>query len=479
MVFSSYQFICIFLPSLFFCYHITSYFNVKLLKYILLAFSIAFYGYWSVDYLALIVLSCLINFFLAHLTLTKSLRKFLVPLGVIFNLVLLGYYKYFNFLIDTLHNLNIAEFEVTEVLLPLAISFFTFQQIGYLIDCSHGAKCERNFANYMLFVMFFPQLIAGPIVRHDILLPQLKCLGRLKLDNVGIGARYFITGLFCKVLLADNLSVQANALFDYSVFESSFAEAWVGVLSYTFQLYFDFFGYSLMAIGLGKALNISLPRNFNNPFLSENMSEFWQRWHITLSEFLQRYVFLPIAMKEMRFSALGIPVGATIITMTLSGFWHGAGWTFVLWGIYNGFLVVASQLSAKYQLTSSIIKSEFFKKICSRAVTFAVWTLGLVLFRSESWEVASGVYRALFQNQIMSEASPNLNLSLILLSCIFVWGPLRISYEIIERPKIHLPSTKQNTRVISESISGVAWGLTAILVILNIGNFSEFIYFQF
>ena len=272
-----------------------------------------------------------------------GIRKVVLWGGIAANLGLLGYFKYANFFVDSINSLVGSNWNLEKIILPLAISFFTFQQVTYLVDTYRGKQSERNFLRYCLFVSFFPQLIAGPIVHHSEMLPQFSRpqVYRFELDRIAIGLTIFFLGLFKKTVLADNVGPYADEIFlaaDQGEVVT-FLEAWIGVLSYTFQIYFDFSGYSDMAIGLGFLFGIRLPVNFLSPYRSQSIVEFWRRWHITLSRFLKDYLYIPLGgNRRGRFrKQLNL-----MTTMILGGLWHGAGGTFIIWGALHGFYLLVN-----------------------------------------------------------------------------------------------------------------------------------------
>ena len=296
MLFNSLEYIFIFLPfTLIFYYILLGTKKVTASKVLLILSSLFFYAFWNVKYLPILVLSILINYFFGNL-LIKQKNKIILIIAVIFNISLLAYFKYCNFFLD-----NIAIFypdlfdNSIIIILPLAISFFTFQQIAYIADCYEGKLKDQNFINYALFVSFFPQLIAGPIVHHGQMMPQFSGL-RTKIinyNNLSLGLFIFAVGLFKKVVIADYLAEIVNLSYQ-NYQDLSFIDSWKASLAYTFQLYFDFSGYTDMAIGVALMFNIKLPFNFNSPYKSANIAQFWNSWHMTLSKFLKDYIYIPL-----------------------------------------------------------------------------------------------------------------------------------------------------------------------------------------
>ena len=317
---------------------------------------------------------------------TKVSKKSLLTFGVIANVALLGYFKYADFLIENINLTTNGHIPLLHLALPLAISFFTFQQIAYLVDSYRGETKEYDFLNYANFVTFFPQLIAGPIVHHAEMMPQFaKTKNKVKnYNNIALGLFIFSIGLFKKVVIADSFAVWATAGFDTAA-TLSFFEAWATSLSYTFQLYFDFSGYTDMAIGAALLFNIKLPINFNSPYKAISIQDFWRRWHITLSRFLRDYVYIPLGgNRKSNFRTYTNLMGTFII----GGIWHGAGWTFVFWGFLHGLALVIqrawNQLGFKLWTWLAWL------------ITFNFVNIAWVFFRAEEWDDAIKVLNGMF-----------------------------------------------------------------------------------
>lgn len=390
MLFNSYEFIFAFLPFTFFVYFFLL--NKKFIfgaKSFLVLASLTFYSWWNVFYLPLIVGSMLINFQLGQRLSRKSAKKSrrnLLTLGVLFNLSLLGYFKYSDFFIENINFVFSTDIPYLYLALPLAVSFFTFQQIAYLVDSYKEKTKEYDFLNYALFVSFFPQLIAGPIVHHKEMMPQFtSSSGLLKnYRNITLGLFVFSIGLFKKVVIADSFAKWANIGFDLTT-SLNFFEAWVTSLSYTFQLYFDFSGYTDMAIGAALLFNIKLPTNFNSPYKATNIQDFWRRWHITLSHFLRDYIYIPLGgnrKSELRaYSNL-------MLTFLIGGLWHGAGWTFIFWGGLHGLALCVHRLwkSLNFKMWGWI----------AWFITFNFVNIAWVFFRAKEWEDAIKVLKGMF-----------------------------------------------------------------------------------
>jgi D-alanyl-lipoteichoic acid acyltransferase DltB (MBOAT superfamily) len=376
--------------------------------------SLVFYGWWNFAYLGLILSSMLFNYAVGvALGLQQQVsRKLILIAGIAFNLALLGYFKYANFAIDSLNYIAGTNFTLENIILPLAISFFTFQQIAYLVDAYQGETREYNFLHYCLFVTFFPQLIAGPIVHHKEMLPQFasQSIYRIHYENIIVGLTIFTIGLFKKVVLADNV-----ASFSTPVFESAdagetigFLQAWAGALGYTCQLYFDFSGYADMAIGSARLFGIRLPINFHSPYKSLNISEFWRRWHITLSRFLRDYLYIPLGGSRRGKSRRYLNL---MITMLLGGLWHGAGWTFVIWGcLHGGYLVVNHAWHWLKERTGLAGKQpRAWSRLLAWTVTFLAVVVGWVFFRAETFAGAYAILSGMMgQNGIvLPDSFPN------------------------------------------------------------------------
>ncbi|MBI9081838.1 MAG: MBOAT family protein [Pseudodesulfovibrio sp.] len=315
-------------------------------KVFLACASFFFYGYWNVLYVPLLAGSILVNFGIARQLAAsdrqKNFGRIWLVFGVIFNIGLLCYFKYMDFLIESINYVSGSSIPVMHIVLPLAISFFTFQQIAYLVDSRRGIVKSSHFWDYLVFVTFFPQLIAGPIVHHVEMMPQFMDAMKKHIDwnNMSMGVYLFSIGLFKKVMIADRLSVWVNAGYS-DIGSLNLISSWAVTLAYTFQIYFDFSGYMDMAHGCARMFNITLPNNFDSPYKSLGIQDFWRRWHITLGRFLRDYLYIPLgggrgsSVKTIR---------NVLITFFLGGIWHGAGWTFVIGGSLHGIGLVVQRL---------------------------------------------------------------------------------------------------------------------------------------
>lgn len=337
MLFNSYIFLLLFLPLCIWGYFFLNkkgYYKLALIE--LMAMSFWFYAYNHVQYLIILVGSILFNWFCSRLLLRQDIKpkKIIMLLGICVNVGIIFYFKYFNFFVDNINFVFKSSFEIEKILLPLGISFYTFQQISYLVDSLKGETKEYTFLEYAVFVSFFPQLVAGPIVLHDEIIPQIRDISKKKLDhdNFANGLYVLAIGLFKKVIIADTFGL-AVAWGWENLDALSSLEIILIMLFYTFQIYFDFSGYSDMAIGIARFFNISLPINFDSPYQSYSIVEFWSRWHMTLTRFLRKYVYIPLGGNKKGMIRTYINV---FIVFLVSGIWHGANWTFIIWGIIHG-----------------------------------------------------------------------------------------------------------------------------------------------
>jgi len=341
MLFSSYSFLFLFLPATLAGFGLLSrYQDAKAAKLWLVLASLFFYGWWNPVYVGLILASMLFNFWLGR-QIGRRVRQGrpqgALWVGVAVNLALLGYFKYANFFVNSVNWTAGCHWHLDKVVLPLGISFFTFTQIAYLVDVRRGLVCEYDLGDFLLFVTFFPHLIAGPIIHHAEMMPQFANAQRCRFDwhNLAVGLSLFSLGLFKKLVIADGLVENAGKVFGAAAAGKllHLPDAWAGVLSYTFQIYFDFSGYSDMAVALALMFGIVLPQNFNSPYKAVNLADFWRRWHMTLSRFLRDYLYIPLGGNRRGEARRYVNL---LVTMVLGGLWHGAAWTFVLWGLFHG-----------------------------------------------------------------------------------------------------------------------------------------------
>jgi alginate O-acetyltransferase complex protein AlgI len=499
MLFNSYAFIFFFMPLA-----VIGYFLIAKKSHCasltwLAAASLFFYGYWSLYSLPVLVLSILTNYWIgtnlakAHL----GNRKALLVGGVAANLLVLGYFKYMNFFIANLAPLQSAmgfpTFSHLDIILPIGISFFTFTQIAFLMDSFQGKVKEGNFLNYTLFVTFFPHLIAGPIIHHKQMMPQFEALKNYRFNwkLFALGITIFTLGLAKKLLIADPIAEYAEVLFD-SVekggVKPQLFHSWVGSISYTFQLYFDFSGYSDMAVGLSMLFGIVLPINFNAPLKATNIIDFWQRWHISLTKYIGQYLYTPITLKFMRLgmnkSAFMEPIYSlifpTLIIFLALGFWHGPSWTYVLFGGMHGIFIVINNLWRKvYPPLTTRNKNAFgHPNYVGWLLTFLAVNASLVMFRSDSVQTALEIYNGMIgMNGLHStNIAYSARIAGLLLAAAFCIVLLLPSTATLT------PETKKspdNTHLLEKNWAPVLLGIIFVISVLQINKTSPFLYFQF
>lgn len=471
MVFSSNIFLFFFLPIFLIAYFVTP---QKFRNYTLLLFSLIFYAYGAPDFVFLLVGECIINYFIVRgmaKTEKTGTKKWLCALSVIMALGLLLYFKYANFFMDNLNAiLGWMHHEPVgwmKVALPIGISFFTFQSITYTLDVYRGTTPPSNkLTDYVLYIMMFPQLIAGPIVNYNSVAAQLVERTSTMEDRV-VGFYRFIIGLGKKVLIANTLAAYADQVFAMNYADLATSTAWIGILSYTFQIYFDFSGYSDMAIGLGKMMGFKFPENFNDPYTSRSVTEFWKRWHMTLGNFIMNYLYIPLGGNRKGKGRMYLNLWLCFL---LSGLWHGASWTFVLWGAFHGLFICADKLFLKDLLKKA-------GKWPAVILTFFVVNMGWVLFRVDTAADAGGFYQALFAFKGgMTQPADLLFWFTFGLAVVFSFLTLFKGGQRL-----------QDTIFADHYSKGLSWTMFAICLILLIlsagslcvSDFNPFIYFRF
>ena len=472
MVFSSNVFLIYFLPIFLIFYFISP---KKWRNVVLLLFSLVFYAYGAPDFILLLVGSCVANFYLVklmHNSENKLTKKLYCAAAIIISLGLLIYYKYANFFIDNINILLEAfgahAITFAKVLLPIGISFFTFQSITYVIDTYRGNNQPmERLHDYVLYIMMFPQLIAGPIVRYCDIEQEIRHRD-YDWGEALQGFYRFIIGLSKKVLISDVIGIQVDKMLagDIALFDT--ATAWITIVGYTMQLYFDFSGYSDMAIGLGKIMGFHFPENFDNPYNSRSITEFWRRWHMTLGAFMRNYLYIPLGGNRCSKSRMYFNLW---IVFLLSGFWHGANWNFLIWGAYHGIWLVLERMGLK----------KFYDKIGkipSVLITFLLAVIGWVFFRIENFNDAITFISRMFAfdfNIIATVYDKQFFFTLIValvfsFICLLPFGK-----------KIHdfVFYTNYNK---TQNI--IVWLIAVIVLLfclgaLNVAGFSPFIYFRF
>lgn len=400
MVFSGITFLVYFLPLFLLIYHLVP---NRMKNGVILIASIIFYSWGGPKFVFVILGTTFLDFQLVktmHAQTTRSRKKMFLVLSLCLNLGLLFYFKYCNFFIDNINTLLGTEIHWLRVALPIGISFYTFESLTYVIDVFRGVHQPlRNVWHYQTYILLFPKLIAGPIVRYNDIADQITSREPNYREDVKLsGFLTFCLGLAKKAVLANTLGMQADAVFSLEKSEVDTATAWIGAIAYTFQIYFDFSGYSDMAIGLGKIMGFRFPENFNNPYVSGSISEFWRRWHITLGSWMRNYLYIPLGGNRGGEARTYVNLA---IVFLFSGLWHGASWNFVLWGAYHGLFLVLERL----------FLLRFYEKAgrwLSVPLTFIIVVTGWVLFRNENLSYATAIIQRMYSFEFFDAAfAPN------------------------------------------------------------------------
>lgn len=465
MLFNSFEFIFLFLPITFFIYF--GLLSKRLIigaKAFLVFASLFFYSWWNIIYLPLILGSMLFNYvigssFTSRENHQKISNKTLLIFGIIANLALLGYFKYYDFFIENINHIMNVPLPLSHLVLPLGISFFTFTQIAYIVDSYRGETKEYDLLNYGLFVTFFPHLLAGPILHHKEMMPQFDSrwnwLKRYK--NISAGIFLFSIGFFKKVVIADTFAIWANSGFD-TLESLSVIEAWSTSLSYTFQLYFDFSGYTDMALGAALLFNIKLPINFDSPYKATNIQDFWRKWHITLSRFLKDYIYIPLGgnrTDELK------TYNNLLITFLIGGLWHGAGWTFIFWGFLHGCALIIHRVWTKFNYRLHPFIAWF--------ITFNFINITWIFFRAHEWKDALKVLNGMFG--LTTIGTINILQFWYILSGFILVIVFKNSIEIVRR------NTSNNSLYIALGL--LIFALLQLNNLIISGDSSEFLYFNF
>ncbi|MDX2473212.1 MAG: MBOAT family O-acyltransferase [Candidatus Krumholzibacteria bacterium] len=476
----------------------------------LLLMSLVFYGWWNPRYLPLILGSIAFNY-TSGLGLGKFRNRWVLAAGICANIGALVWFKYAGLLVETANTLAGSDYHLQTIILPLAVSFFTFQQISYLVDIYRGEAPERDLLAYAVFVAFFPQLIAGPIVKNSEMVPQFRrvTLGNFNHEYFAIGLALFLCGLFEKVVLADGVAVYASPVFEAAEqgLPISFFESWGGLLAYTFQIYFDFSGYSTMAIGLGQMFGVKLPVNFDTPYQARSIIDFWRRWHMTLSRFLKCYVYIPLGGNRKGRARQYLSLMATLV---LGGIWHGAGWNFALWGGVHGLFLVANVVWRRWRREHRVrFPITKFEDFGGWALTFTLVVLARVFFRTDSLSAAGSLLRGAFgQNGfvlderlagLMGWLEPVVQFEgthagyfnlygvpwLVVLGLICVLAPSPVELFGRFRPGLEIGTEffSRQRRFAVDWQPSVAWAIAVVVVgvvaVVHMARVSEFIYYQF
>ncbi len=461
MLFSTTIFIYIFLPIVLIGYYLI---NPKFRNLFLLISSLVFYAYGEPKFVFIMITSILINYIMGliinYFSNSKNyIRRIVLFISLALNIGLLVYYKYIDFIIVNFNELFNSNFNLLNIILPIGISFFTFQGMSYLIDL-HWKKydVQKNIVNLALYIALFPQLIAGPIVRYKDVNEQIV-KRKHTIDKFSVGIKRFIIGLSKKIIIANTFAIIADNVFNNPVNETSLA--WIGILAYAIQIYFDFSGYSDMAIGLGKMFGFDFLENFNYPYISTSITNFWRRWHISLSSWFKDYIYIPLGGSKK-----GNVYFNLSIVFLVTGLWHGASWTFILWGIWHGMFIIIERLLKKF-------KFKIFTPI-KLFYTLIIVLIGWVLFRSSSLEYAVNYIKLMFD---ISSFSPDTNTLLIMKENITIF----IIAILSATPIIKKISDKFSGKDI---LYGIETFIYIILFIINItfivtSQYNPFIYFNF
>ena len=510
MLFNSYEFIFGFLPVTFAIFFLLGRLKKELAMGWLAFMSIVFYAVWSAKYIPLLLISIIFNYSVSRIicsydTEINENKRNILLFGIIGDLAILGYFKYANFFVDTINSVSGINWNISYIVLPLGISFFTFTQIAFLVD---AARCEarvKEFMPYLLFVTYFPHLLAGPIIHHKQVMPQFRLAStyRVSAENIAIGLTFFAIGLAKKVLIADSVSPVVQFFFS-SATAPPMTAAWGGALAYTVQLYFDFSGYSDMAIGLSRLFGVELPFNFNSPYKATNIIDFWRRWHMTLSAFLRDYLYIPLGGNRKGSLRRYLNL---YVTMLLGGLWHGAGWTYVIWGGLHGLYLVINHLWRAIGREKPLTRGN---KLGGWLLTFAAVVVAWVFFRSPDIETALRIEAGLIganglglnRAAIIAGFShmPPFGFStaaLIPIALAIAW--LMPNTQQIVRPAearmrqpdknvpsssngpwFHVPQRLQNLLSWDTTVTrGIAVGLLLFICLMRLTHVSEFIYYQF
>lgn len=474
MVFSNLVFLFVFLPLILLFYFIV---GNKLKNYVLLVASLIFYAWGEPRYVFLMLFSIFLNYILG-LVIDKyrsnlSLKKLFLTIALVGNIAILGVFKYANFFVDNTNQLLGLSIELEPISLPIGISFFTFQAMSYIIDVYRAdVKVQRNLISLSLFISLFPQLVAGPIVRYNTIADQIQ-KRFVNLGKFTEGIQRFIVGLAKKVILANSFGEVADAIFSLPPGEMSVATAWIGITAYSLQIYFDFSGYSDMAIGLGKMFGFDFLENFNYPYISKSVSEFWRRWHISLGAWFRDYVYIPLGGNRKGFPRTIVNL---LIVWTITGFWHGASWTFMAWGFYFGVLIVLERLGLSKLLAKLYAPIQHLYLII-------IVMVGWVFFRADNFSYSFDYLKTMFGINVTAWIDGFAVVYMNDYWMFFLTGVI-FSLPVIPWLKQKLQSMKHYERrvvpVLSFSVPVVLMMLMVFSVLLLVNStYNPFIYFRF
>ncbi len=467
MVFSSLTFLCVFFPVVFVLYYIIPSFRAK--NYLLIISSLLFYAYGESVYVLLMMGSSAMNYLYGRLLEKVQKRKLILTLAVLTNFLALGFFKYADMLIDTWNHVTGFSVPLLKVSLPIGISFFTFQALSYVIDVYRKqVKAQENFGKMLLYISFFPQLIAGPIVKyHDI---EQQISSRVcDVEEIAVGMRRFIVGLSKKVLLSNVAGLVADAVFAAELAKVNILSAWIGAVAYLFQIYFDFSGYSDMAIGLGHMFGFTFQENFNYPYISCSIQEFWRRWHISLSTWFKEYLYIPLGGNRKGTVRTYIN---KLIVFFCTGLWHGANWTFVIWGLYHG----------AFLLLEGVLPVKKLPRVLGHIYTLLAVCVGFVIFRADTLYQGFVLIGKMFTDwsfepELMSFALRQMNplFWLVMILCAIASTPLKDSLKKL---------SDRHGRNGNQVMASCSYGCSIVLLVLcmlslSSGTYNPFIYFRF
>lgn len=467
MVFSSLTFLCVFFPMVFAAYYLIPSFRAK--NYLLIISSLLFYAYGEPIYVLLMIGSSAMNYLYGRLLERVQRRNLILTLAVVTNFSTLGFFKYADMLVDTWNHLTGLQVPLLEMRLPIGISFFTFQALSYVIDVyRRQVKAQENFGKMFLYISFFPQLIAGPIVKYHDIEKQISSR-EYNVEEIASGIRRFIVGLSKKVLLSNVVALAADAVFNADLARVNILSAWIGAVAYLFQIYFDFSGYSDMAIGLGHMFGFTFQENFNYPYISCSVQEFWRRWHISLSTWFKEYLYIPLGGNRKGTVRTYIN---KLIVFFCTGLWHGANWTFVVWGLYHG----------AFLLLEGVLPVRKLPRVLGHIYTLLAVCVGFVIFRADTLYQGFALIGKMFtgwsfEPELMSFALRQMNplFWLVLVICVFASAPMK---NVLKRLCGLQSGIGNQVMAPCSYVCSIAL-LILCMLSLSSGTYNPFIYFRF
>lgn len=507
MIFNSYPFLLIFLPSVLAGFFLIGAWDSRLAPIWLTLASFAFYAWWDYRFIPLIGASIIWNYAAGRsLLLFARHRSAILFTAIAGDLGLLGYFKYVGFFLGTIDGALGTSFGPFDIVLPLGISFFTFTQIAFIVDAARGEVRDFNFVRYALFVTYFPHLIAGPILHHREIIPQfaLPSTYRLQANHVAVGIAFFVVGLAKKCVIADSFSPDAASAFSAAACGGMLSApiAWKGALAYTLQLYFDFSGYTDMAIGVSRMFNIRLPFNFNSPYKSASIIDFWRRWHMTLARFLRDYIYFPLGGNRRGAARRNVNV---LVTMLLCGLWHGAGWTFVIWGGLHGLYLIVNRGWWMIKPSRAIERlPSRLRTAIATAITFFAVLVAWVFFRAADIPSAFRMLAAMTGAYGFTPPAPPAvygDFDLLMLglgasgvfirsasalfyaAALFVVFAMPNTQDLIEPDRLLPGADRLSSTIPIQWSASLSWAIICALLmgtsLMTFSHVSEFIYFQF